>query len=209
MTEKERNTLIPAVISVWCTRFKTRCHTCWCMLPCCDEEHGWRAAKAKAEQRCSHRCHHSIPLLTLSFTLSPYQTHTVCIRLQYDRYTKSLLHIIVFVSLISGHGCLTAKSTGPQRVAIWQSAWLPALLVPKANQMRVPWLLVSKGMLHLRWQGSTPLMGRRYRATPLSLAELAGPRHSNVVHVFRLKMLRLLRCYFKWRWNDCWCCWGR
>lgn len=109
MIEKERSSIIPAVISLWCTQFKAPCDSCWCVLTCCNEEHGWHTAISKAEQKCSHRCHNSNSSSNSLVYLSSYQTHNVNVTPPYYYNTESLWKIIISVSFIRGHCCHTTE----------------------------------------------------------------------------------------------------
>lgn len=64
MIEKERSSIIPAVISVWCTQFKAPCDSCWCVLTYCNEEHGWHCEVKSRDAPTGTKT--QILLLTLS-----------------------------------------------------------------------------------------------------------------------------------------------
>lgn len=146
MIEKERSSIIPAVISVWCTQFEALCGSCWLM--CCNEEHGWHTAKSKEEQRCFHRCH-KLNSWSNSLLFTFYQTHIVNVTPQYYYDTGSLWDVVMSVSFIQGHGCLITECVSPSvSVASW----------PRSSTQSKPTSLccLVQGMLHLRWQGSSP-----------------------------------------------------
>lgn len=149
MIKKERSSIIPAVVSMWCTQFQAPCDSCQCVLRCRNEKKGWCTVKSKAEQRCSHRCPNSNSSSnSFLFTFPPTKPTMLMSDLNIAITQYHYGHIIISVSFIRGRGC-PATEWRPL-VCVSPSVSVASCTQSSRQSKQCPCAVWFKGMLHVR-----------------------------------------------------------